>query len=139
MIKFITFALVCTISLQASAQITNTDSLDSKRIANAFDIIEQNKKLARNYGVFMRIPSMSAGLYTLRRGDKDEQTPHTKDEIYYIQKGKAKLQVGTKTYDVKEGDIIFVEAYKEHRFFDITKDLAVLVVFSAEQPKPDKK
>jgi hypothetical protein len=32
-----------------------------------------------------------------------------------------------------------VEAHKEHHFFDITEDLAVVVVFSAEQKAPEKK
>jgi quercetin dioxygenase-like cupin family protein len=88
--------------------------------------------------VFVRIPSISAGVYTLKKGATDGQTPHTKDEIYYIIKGKAKLAVGAETYDVKEGSLVFVEAHKEHHFFDITEDLAVVVVFSAEQKAPEK-
>jgi mannose-6-phosphate isomerase-like protein (cupin superfamily) len=65
----------------------------------------------------MRIPSMSSGVYTLHKGENDGQAPHTKDEIYYIIKGKAKIMVGKENYEVKEGSIVFVEAYKEHRFF----------------------
>jgi mannose-6-phosphate isomerase-like protein (cupin superfamily) len=87
----------------------------------------------------MRIPSLSSGVYTLHKGEKEGQAPHTKDEIYYILKGKAKIMVGKENYEVQEGSIVFVEAYKEHRFSDITEDLAVLVVFSAEQPDPNKK
>ena len=80
----------------------------------------------------MRIPSISSGVYTWKEGSPDGQTQHTKDEIYYIIKGKARIAVGTQTYDVKEGSLVFVEAHIEHHFFDITEDLAV-VVFSAEQ------
>ncbi len=97
--------------------------------------MKQNAAQNTNYGVFMRIPSISSGVYTLKKGESDEQTPHTKDEIYYVVKGKAKIKIGEETHDVKEGSLVFVEAYKEHKFFDITEDLAVVVVFSAEQPQ----
>jgi oxalate decarboxylase/phosphoglucose isomerase-like protein (cupin superfamily) len=109
-------ALLLTTCLTATAQTKPADSLGFKRIANAFDFIEENKKSNRSYGVFMRIPSMSSGVYTLHKGENDGQAPHTKDEIYYIIKGKAKIMVGKENYEVKEGSIVFVEAYKEHRF-----------------------
>jgi mannose-6-phosphate isomerase-like protein (cupin superfamily) len=69
----------------------------------------------------MRIPSMSSGVYILHKGENDGQAPHIKDEIYHIIKGKAKIMVGKENYDVKEGSIVFVEAYKEHRYLDITR------------------
>jgi mannose-6-phosphate isomerase-like protein (cupin superfamily) len=75
-------------------------------------------------------------VYSIKKGENDDQTPHTKDEIYYIIKGKAKILVGAETYEVKKGSLVFVEAFKDHKFFDITSDLSVLVVFSAEQQKP---
>jgi mannose-6-phosphate isomerase-like protein (cupin superfamily) len=121
------------------AQTTLEEKTPVKRVDNVFDIMKRNASQKTSYGVFMRIPSISSGVYTLKKGETDGQSPHTKDEIYYIVKGKAKLSVGTEIYDVKEGSLVFVEAYKEHKFFDITEDIAVLVVFSAEQPAPEKK
>ncbi len=126
------------ISFTSKAQAKLEEKPPVKRVANAFDIIKQTEAKKENYGVFMRIPSISSGVYSLKKGATDEQTPHTKDEIYYIIKGKAKIAVGTETYDVKEGSLVFVEAYKEHKFYDITEDLAVVVVFSAEQKAPEK-
>jgi mannose-6-phosphate isomerase-like protein (cupin superfamily) len=76
----------------------------------------ENEAQNQSYGVFMSIPSLNSSVYTLKKGSTDGQTPHTKDEIYYIIKGKAKLEVGTETYDVKEGSLVFVEAHKEHHF-----------------------
>jgi mannose-6-phosphate isomerase-like protein (cupin superfamily) len=121
------------------AQSTLEEKPPVNRVDNVYDIMKRNASQKTSYSVFMRIPSISSGVYTLKKGETDGQSPHTKDEIYYIVKGKAKLSVGTETYDVKEGSLVFVEAYKEHKFYDITEDIAVLVVFSAEQPAPEKK
>jgi mannose-6-phosphate isomerase-like protein (cupin superfamily) len=130
-----------TLLLAGSAGMAQTkleEKLPAQRVVNAFDIMQRNAAQNTNYGVFMRIPSISSGVYTLKKGATDEQTPHTKDEIYYVVKGKAKIQIGKESYEVKEGSLVFVEAYKEHKFYDITEDLGVVVVFSAEQPAPPK-
>jgi mannose-6-phosphate isomerase-like protein (cupin superfamily) len=121
------------------AQSKPEEKVPEKRVSNAFDIIKENEKTNSSYGVFMRNPSISSGVYTLKKGATDEQHPHSRDEIYYIIKGKAKIKVGTENYDVTEGSLVFVEAFKEHRFFDITEDLAVVVFFSAEQGAPKTK
>jgi mannose-6-phosphate isomerase-like protein (cupin superfamily) len=136
--KIFTAALV-SISSMSIAQSKLEEKQPFKRVANAFDIVKETEVKKEKYGVFMRIPSISSGVYSLKKGENDDQTPHTKDEIYYIIKGKAKILVGAETYEVKEGSLVFVEAFKEHKFFDITSDLSVLVVFSAEQQKPEKK
>jgi mannose-6-phosphate isomerase-like protein (cupin superfamily) len=136
--KLITAALlaICSMSI---AQSRLEEKPPLKRVVNAFDIIKETEARKEKYGVFMRIPSISSGVYSLKKGENDDQTPHTKDEIYYIIKGKAKISIGTETYEVSEGSLVFVEAFKEHKFFDITSDLSVVVVFSAEQQKPEKK
>lgn len=130
-------ALLLTSSL-GMAQAKPEEKPPAARVVNAFDIMESNAAQNTNYGVFMRIPSISSGVYTLKKGATDGQSPHTKDEIYYVVKGKAKILIGKESYEVKEGSLVFVEAYKEHKFYDITEDLAVVVVFSAEQPAPSK-
>jgi mannose-6-phosphate isomerase-like protein (cupin superfamily) len=40
------------------------------------------------------------------------------------------MRVGTEHREVSAGMIIFVEARKEHRFYDIEEDLLVLVIFA---------
>jgi quercetin dioxygenase-like cupin family protein len=136
--KLITACLLLFICSTGMAQSKLEEKPPVKRIANVFDIMKETEAQKQNYGVFMRIPSISSGVYSLKKGASDDQSPHTKDEIYYVIKGKAKLSVGAETYEVQEGSVVFVEAYKEHKFFDITDDLAVLVVFSAEQKAPQK-
>ncbi|MCR8645158.1 cupin domain-containing protein [Paenibacillus sp. N1-5-1-14] len=84
----------------------------------------------KSYHEFLRVSSMSAGIYQLRAGEKDLQSPHTEDEIYYIIAGKSQMTLGDEEIEVNAGSIIFVEAHLEHRFHTITEDLQILVLFS---------
>lgn len=87
------------------------------------------------YHEFLRVPAMSAGLYLLPAGATDLQTPHQEDEIYYVVRGQAKVRIGDEETAVSEGAVVFVDAHKAHRFFDIEQDLVLLVVFApAETP-----
>ena len=82
------------------------------------------------YLEFLRVATLSAGLYVLPAGSIDPQKPHKEDELYYVIRGKARMRVGTEDREVSEGSIIFVEAGQEHRFYDIVEELAVLVFFA---------
>jgi mannose-6-phosphate isomerase-like protein (cupin superfamily) len=73
---------------------------------------------------------MSAGLYVLPAGAVDPQLPHKEDELYYIVRGRARMKIGSEEESVRAGSIIFVEAKAEHRFFDISEELLVLVFFA---------
>lgn len=57
------------------------------------------------------------------------QTPHEQDEIYVIARGRGVLVHDGKRDQCEAGDLLFVAAGTEHRFEDITDDLAVWVVF----------
>jgi quercetin dioxygenase-like cupin family protein len=90
---------------------------------------------AHPYQEFLRVASMSAGLYVLAAGASDQQTPHLEDEIYYVVRGQGKVRIGAGEHAVKAGSTIFVEAGREHRFFAIAEQLILLVVFApAETP-----
>jgi mannose-6-phosphate isomerase-like protein (cupin superfamily) len=84
----------------------------------------------KRYEEFLRVPVMSAGTYVLPAGATDNQTPHQEDEIYYVVRGKAKMRLGREERAISEGDVIFVEKDLEHRFFDITEELVLLVIFA---------
>lgn len=84
----------------------------------------------RRYREFLRAPAVSAGVYVLGASAIDSQTPHREDEIYYVVRGRAKIRLGSKEQAVRQGDIIFVEALLEHRFFEITDELVLLVIFA---------
>ena len=86
------------------------------------------------YMEFLRVPAMSAGVYVLSAGGIDPQKPHREDEMYYVVRGRARMQIGSENAEVRAGSVIFVEAEAEHRFYSIEEELEVLVFFApAEQ------
>jgi len=82
------------------------------------------------YREFLRIPALSAGVYVLAAGATDPQKPHKEDEVYFVVRGRAKMLVAGEEQIVKAGTVIFVPANAEHRFFDISEELEVLVFFA---------
>jgi mannose-6-phosphate isomerase-like protein (cupin superfamily) len=98
------------------------------------DLDRQRAASGKRYLEFTRVQAMSAGVYVLPKGGIDPQKPHREDEMYYVVKGRARMQIGSDHAEVKAGSVIFVEAELEHRFYDIKEELEVLVFFApAEQ------
>ena len=78
---------------------------------------------------------MSAGLYVLAAGASDLQRPHSEDEMYCVIRGRARFRAGdqdggNQDCEVAAGSVLFVAAEVEHRFYDVTEELAVLVFFA---------
>jgi len=102
------------------------------------EIEEQRAQSGKPYREFLRVPAMSAGLYVLPAGATDRQRPHHEDEIYYVVRGRARFKAGfddreeerEEDREVSPGSVIFVAAEVSHRFYDITEELTVLVVFA---------
>lgn len=95
-----------------------------------FELAERRQAAGRLYLEFLRVPTLSAGLYELPAGGSDPQQPHTEDEVYVIMRGRACIQVGTEDREVQAGSVVFVAAGVEHRFHTIAEDLAVFVFFA---------
>ena len=93
-------------------------------------LIDEQDRAAQSYLEFLRVPSISAGLYTLAAGSIDTQEPHTEDEVYYVISGRASFRAGSEDHAVQAGSIIYVKAHVEHRFHSISEDLRVLVIFA---------
>lgn len=74
--------------------------------------------------------TIRAGYYHLKSGASDDQKPHDFDEIYWIENGQSKIRIGTQDFDIRKGDVIFVQAKQIHYFHQITQDLDILVLFS---------
>ncbi|MGH2514575.1 MAG: cupin domain-containing protein [Ktedonobacterales bacterium] len=91
---------------------------------------DETRQLAHPYHEFLRVHSMSAGVYSLAAGATDSQQPHTEDELYVILRGSATLRVGDEDAVVTTGSAVFVPARVAHHFHSITEDLAVLVMFA---------
>lgn len=94
------------------------------------EIDQARSSAGKLYREFLRIPAMSAGLYVLAAGSSDPQKPHQEDEMYYVVRGRGRFRAGDQEVEVSEGSVLFVPAEAEHRFFDITEELAVLVFFA---------
>ncbi|MCW5877225.1 MAG: cupin domain-containing protein [Anaerolineales bacterium] len=82
------------------------------------------------YLEFLRVPSMSLGIYRLPTGGEDRQSPHQQDEVYYVLAGKARLQLGDEIHPVLPGGLLFVPAHAGHKFIEIEEDLELLVFFA---------
>ncbi len=94
------------------------------------ELEREQAERGRLYLEFLRVPSMSAGLYVLPAGGVDPQSPHKEDEMYYVIRGRARMLVGEEDQVVSAGSVVFVGAGVEHRFYDIEEELAVLVFFA---------
>jgi mannose-6-phosphate isomerase-like protein (cupin superfamily) len=90
----------------------------------------ERAQAGRLYLEFLRVPMLSAGVYVLPAGATDPQNPHKEDEVYYVVRGHAKMRVGSEEQVLKSGSVIFVAAQLEHRFFEISEELEVLVFFA---------
>jgi mannose-6-phosphate isomerase-like protein (cupin superfamily) len=88
------------------------------------------------YTEFLRIAPMSAGLYALPANATDPQTPHNEDEIYYVIRGRASIDIAGTTQEVEPGTVIFVAKNVDHRFKNIEEDLEVLVLFAPAETEP---
>jgi mannose-6-phosphate isomerase-like protein (cupin superfamily) len=94
-------------------------ALEARRAATAAPYLE-----------FLRVPALSAGLYTLEAGAHDGQSPHSEDEVYVVMTGRGQISVADEVSEVGPGSIVYVAATVPHRFHDITERMEVLVVFA---------
>ena len=96
--------------------------------------IESQLESGSPYREFLRVPSLSCGIYSLPRGATDLQAPHDEDEVYYVVMGRARVRVADEEKTVGPGSILFVTATQEHSFCEIEEDLTLLVFFASGGP-----
>ncbi len=95
-----------------------------------FQVDAARRDAGRAYREFLRVPSMSAGLYVLARGAEDAQQPHQEDEVYFVLAGRAKLDVDGDVRQVQTGSVVFVGKHARHLFVEIEEELRALVFFA---------
>ncbi len=88
-------------------------------------------------------PTGERSVSILRRGTLDvklsmparpnQQTPHTQDELYVINRGRGVLFHDGKRDTFESGDLLFVAAGTEHHFEDFSEDLLLWRVFYGVQ------
>lgn len=71
--------------------------------------------------------SMSVELYVPK--DIDTQTPHDRDELYFIYSGQGEFVIAGERHLFAPGMVFFVPAHIEHRFEKFSTDFAAWVVF----------
>ena len=72
------------------------------------DLDRQCTAAGKRYLEFLRVTAMSAGVYVLPKGGVDPQKPHREDEMYYVVRGRARMQTGSDRAEVRAGSVIFV-------------------------------
>lgn len=105
-----------------------------QRLFSTAELSRDRAASGRRYHEFVRIPTLSAGVYTLPAGAEDTQKPHAEDELYHVLRGRARFRVvtpeGEQDREVGPGDTLLVLAHEEHCFHSITEELEVLVFFA---------
>jgi mannose-6-phosphate isomerase-like protein (cupin superfamily) len=94
------------------------------------ELLERRRRAGGPWMEFLRVPAMSLGIYVLRPGEEDLQTPHAEDEIYHVIEGEARFRCDDDDRPVRAGDVLFVEARARHRFHAVTRELTLLVFFA---------
>ncbi len=95
------------------------------------DVMAKHRASKRSYTPFFKVPSLRTRLYSLRKGARDGQSPHTQDELYYVLTGKAKMQCDGRREPVRKGSLVFIAAGTPHRYVDIEEALEPLGFFSS--------
>jgi mannose-6-phosphate isomerase-like protein (cupin superfamily) len=83
-----------------------------------------------HYVEHLSVPDLSVGTYSIPAGGFDDQTPHTEDEIYVVTAGRARILTPSGSAEIGPGSVIYVPTAEEHRFVDVTEDIALVVVFA---------
>jgi len=107
---------------------------DSWRVFDIEAVKARRKGAAAEYHEFLNVPSLNCGLYFLRAGSTDMQSPHDDDEVYLVLEGRARLRIGDEERAVGPGNILYIGATMEHSFFEIEEDMTLLVMFAASPP-----
>ncbi|MCS5636285.1 MAG: cupin domain-containing protein [Myxococcota bacterium] len=98
------------------------------------ELVEQQLESGLPYLEFLRVPTLSCGIYSLPAGAKDLQSPHDEDEVYYVISGRARLRVDDEERVVGAGSVLYVGATSGHSFVEIEEDTTLLVFFASGGP-----
>jgi len=71
--------------------------------------------------------SLAVEIYAPR--GSDPQTPHSRDEVYVILRGRGEFLRGTERVRFAPGDVLFAPAGAAHRFEGFSDDFATWVFF----------
>jgi hypothetical protein len=79
------------------------------------------------FSVLFERGDVSIELYAPR--GSDEQSPHTRDELYIIASGSGTFRRAGLVLEFNAGDLLFVPAHVDHRFERFSADFRTWVIF----------
>ena len=109
----------------------------SEDVWKTFDLASEIERLGASgtpYREFLRVPSLSCGVFKLPAGSEDLQAPHDEDEVYFVVSGRGRLRIDGAEHEVGRGSILYVQATAEHTFFEVEEDMTLLVFFASGGP-----
>ena len=118
------------LAVSASAQSGSSKDMQAFEMD---ELLSKQQASGKPWLAFLKVPALYCGIYHLAKGAEDRQQPHDDDEVYYVESGRATIQVSGKERVVKQGSIIYVPAHADHRFVNIEEDLKMLVFFSTSR------
>lgn len=83
-----------------------------------------------NFVDFLNTKSLEAGIMRLRGCQKDTQTTHQLDELYYVINGEGYIRIEGNSQPINRGTLVFISAGIEHSFYGNKADLVILYIFS---------
>ncbi|MHA1984909.1 MAG: cupin domain-containing protein [Candidatus Hodarchaeales archaeon] len=72
---------------------------------------------------------MDVGVLALKPEEEDDQTPHSKDELYFILHGDGYITIDEQKYPIKEKMFYLVKKHKKHNFSHNTKEIIAVYFF----------
>ena len=87
-------------------------------------------KTAKVYQEFLRVPSLSLGLYRHEIGADVPQEPHSEDEVYFVISGEGAIDIAGTDHLVTHGSVVYVPSGVAHHFHSVTEPLQILVAFA---------
>ncbi len=99
-----------------------------------YDLDAYLEKIRNNnsyFHTFINKDSLAAGILVLKPGEKDVQTPHDSDEVYFVISGDGFLKIKDRDYKVTRDKLFFVAKNVEHCFHGNKRELRVLYFFGS--------
>jgi mannose-6-phosphate isomerase-like protein (cupin superfamily) len=81
----------------------------------------------KKFAELFRHGTLALEIYAPR--EKDDQKPHTRDEVYIIAQGSGEFLYGNARVTCRPGDFLFAAAGQPHRFENFTDDFFTWVLF----------
>jgi len=96
------------------------------------EALNRLRREGSNLSHLIKLGDISVDIY--KPIGEDRQRPHDKDEIYMVISGKGTLNCDKKLTECSTGDILYVPAFREHRFENFSSDFCTWAVFANPAP-----